>query len=267
MVTHGVFSTGHPYYRFGNGDTPLLVLPGVTAGIGWWNDPDWLTATALERYYFRAYRDYDVWVMPRPPGGERTTTAAMAADYAEVLEALGTANVIGISLGSAIGAHLTAETDLVERLVLISCGTGLGAFGRQTVTRWQEFAAAGRYRELHLDYIRRVYAGRNRLLIPPLYRLGAPWLPKPTCEGDVGRACEAMLSYDGTILSDVSVPSLVVGGKEDSLVPITAHRDAAARLDCSLALAPGGHAVYEESRRDVASAINPFLRGDPLTQR
>ena len=264
MTTHGVFSTGHPYYRFGNGETRLLILPGVTAGIGWWNDPDWLTRVALSRYYFRAYREYDVWVMARPPGGEQPSAAQAATAYATALDELGSAHVMGISLGGAIGAHLAAETDRVQRLVLVSCGNGLGAFGRQTVTEWRDFAAAGRYRELHLCYSRRVYAGRNRLLVPPLYRLGSRWLSEPVVAGDVERACEAMLDYDGAILSELSVPTLVVGGTQDSLVPIASHREAADRLDCSLVLARGGHAVYEERRREIASTIRPFLRGQPL---
>lgn len=260
MPTHGVFSTGHPYYRFGSGDTPLLVLPGVTAGIGWWNDPDWLTAAVLERYYFRAYRDYDVWVIARPPGGERKSAPKMAADYAAVLDELGQAHIIGISLGGAIGAHLAAATDLVERLVLISCGVGLGEFGRQTVTQWRDYAATGQYRKLHYEYARRVYTGRSRFVVPPLYRLGGRWLPEPVVSGDVERACEALCSYDGAVLSTVSTPALVVGGRADALVPIASHHEAADRLDCSLALATGGHAVYEENKVGISDVVTDFLR-------
>jgi pimeloyl-ACP methyl ester carboxylesterase len=262
MVEHGVGPAGHPYHRFGSGEERLLVLTGVLDGIGWWNDPDWLTTRVLAGYYFRAYREYDVWVMARPPGlSEDVDAAEMAAGYAEVLSALGPANVLGISLGGAIGAHLAAETDLVERLVLVSCGAGLGAYGRQTVERWREHAAARRYRALHMDYIRTVYAGYRRLVVPPLYRVGARWLPEPEAVGDVERSCAAMLAFDGAVLSELSVPAMVVGGRQDPMVPVESQREAARRLDAPLALAPGGHGVYEEQRKPVARAVLPFLDG------
>jgi pimeloyl-ACP methyl ester carboxylesterase len=260
MVAYGVEQAGHPYHRFGGGEDRLLILTGVLDGIGWWTDPDWLTTQILGRYYFAAYREYDVWVMARPPGlPEGVDAAEMAAGYADVLSDIGPAHVFGISLGGVVGAHLAARTDLVERLVLVSCGAGLGAYGRQTVGRWREYAARRQYRTLHMDYIRAVYAGARRLVVPPLYRAGARWLPEPEAPGDVERSCAAMLDYDGDVLSDVGVPSLVVGGRQDPLVPVESQREAARRLGGDLALVSGGHGVYEEHRTPVAETVLPFL--------
>jgi pimeloyl-ACP methyl ester carboxylesterase len=262
MLDYGTGSTGHPYHRFGSGEEPLVILTGVLDGIGWWNDPDLFTTVTLAGYYFRAYREYDVRVMARPPGVSPDVDAAeMAAGYADALAEFGPANVLGISLGGAIGAHLAAQTDLVRRLVLVSCGTGLGSYGRQTVERWREHAAARRYRALHMDYIRTVYAGTRRLFVPQMYRAGARWLPEPEAPGDVEYSCAAMLGFDGSVLAELSVPALVVGGRQDPLVPLESQREAARRLGGDLALAPGGHGVYEESRDAIADAVLPFLAG------
>jgi pimeloyl-ACP methyl ester carboxylesterase len=260
MLEYGSGPTGHPYHRFGSGEEPLVILTGVLDGIGWWNDPDLLTTLTLAGYYFRAYREYDVRVMARPPGLPPDVDAAeMAAGYADALAEFGPANVIGISLGGAIGAHLAAQTDLVRRLVLVSCGTGPGTYGRQTIQRWRDHAAARRYRALHMDYIRTVYAGTRRLFVPPMYRAGARLLPEPEAPGDVEYSCEAMLGFDDSVLAAVSPPALVVGGRQDPLVPLERHREAARRLDGTLALVSGGHAVYEEQRDAVAGAVLPFL--------
>jgi pimeloyl-ACP methyl ester carboxylesterase len=262
MVECGVGPAAHPYHRFGSGDERLVVLTGVLDGIGWWNDPDWFTTRILAHYYFREYREYDVWVIARPPGLPADVGAAeLAAGYVEVLAELGPAHVLGLSLGGAIGAHLATQTDLVERLVLVSCGAGLGQYGRQTIERWREYAAARRYQELHMEYIRTVYAGWRRLAVPPMYRAGLRWLPEPEASGDVARSCAAMLSFDASVLAEVSVPTLVVGGKQDVLVPVEHHREAARRLDGPLALVAGGHGVYEEGRTLVADAVLPFLDG------
>ena len=263
MLEYGSGPTGHPYHRFGSGEETLVILTGVLDGIGWWNDPDLFTTLTLAGYYFRAYREYDVRVMARPPGLPADVGAAeMAAGYADALAEFGPANVIGVSLGGAIGAHLAAQTDLVKRLVLVSCGTGLGRYGRQTVERWRDYAAARRYRELHMDYIRTVYAGTRRLFVPPMYRAGARWLPEPEAPGDVEYSCEAMLAFDGSVLEAVSVPALVVGGRQDPVVPLERQREAARRLGGTLALASGGHAIYEEQREAVAGAVLPFLDGE-----
>jgi len=262
ILEYGTGPTGHPYHRFGAGEEPLVVLTGVLDGIGWWNDPDLFTTLTLAGYYFRAYRKYDVRVIARPPGLPADADAAqMATSYADVLAEFGPAHVMGISLGGAIGAHLAARTDLVRGLVLVSCGTGLGAYGRQTVERWRDHAAARRYRALHMDYIRTVYAGTRRLVIPPMYRAGARWLPEPEAPGDVAQSCEAMLGFDDSILETVSTPALVVGGRQDPLVPRERGREAARRLGADLVLAPGGHAVYEESRDAVAGPVLRFLDG------
>lgn len=262
-LEYGRGPTGHPYHRFGSDGEPLVILTGVLDGIGWWNDPDLFTTLTLASYYFRAYRDYDVRVIARPSGLSADVDAAeMAAGYADALAEFGPAHVLGISLGGAVGAHLAARTDLVRRLVLVSCGTGLGAYGRQTVERWRDHAATRRYRALHMDYIRTVYAGTRRLFVPLLYRAGARWLPEPAAPGDVEYSCEAMLAFDGSVLDAVSVPALVVGGRQDPLVPLERHREAARRLGGDLALASGGHGVYEESRDAIAGAVLPFLDGE-----
>lgn len=257
---YGVAPTGHPYHRFGSGEEPLVVLTGVLDGLDPWNDPGRVTRRLLADYYFRAYRGYDVRVVARPPGlSPDADAASMAAGYADALAAVGPAAVLGVSLGGAVGAHLAAETDLVDRLVLVSCGVGLGPYGRQTVSRWRDLATARRYPTLHLDFVRSVYTGWRRLVVPPLYRVSARVLPEPTVHGDVERSCAAMLGFDGAVLSDVSVPTLVVGGRQDPLVPVDRQREAARRLDAPLALLPGGHGVYEERRSSVADAVLSFL--------
>ena len=260
---YGVAPTGHPYYRFGSGERPLVVLTGVLDALGPWRDPGRVTRRLLADYYFRAYREFDVRVVARPPGlSSDADAASIAAGYADALAAVGPATVLGVSLGGAVGARLAAETDLVDRLVLVSCGAGLGPYGRQAVSRWRDLAAARRYRTLHLDFVRSVYAGWRRLVLPPLYRVGAHVLPEPAVQGDIERSCAAMLGFDGAVLSEVSVPTLVVGGRQDPLVPVGSQRGAARRLDAPLALLPGGHGVYEEQRSSVAEVVLRFLKGD-----
>jgi hypothetical protein len=229
----------------------------VLGGIGWWNEPDWLTAQTLARYYFRDYREYDVWVMACPPGLPTDVGAAeMAAGYADVLADIGPARVLCTSLGGAVGAHLAAETELVERLVLVSCGAGLGSDGRQTLARWRDHAAARRYRALHTDYIRTVYAGARRLVVPPLYRAGVRLLPEPAAPGDVERSC-----VHARVRREYPVGRVgSVTGRRWETGPARSRRQppGGRRLDGPTALVPGGHGVYEEAARRLPRSFVRF---------
>lgn len=262
MATHGVCPSGHPYHRFGSGSQRLVVVPGVMDSLGW-NTPRSLTAELLATYYFRDYDSYDVWVLSRPPGlPAGQTVAEMAAGYADVLEVIGPAHVLGISLGGCLAAHLARRRpELVDRLVVLSCGTRPGAYGRVTFDRWSKLAAARRYRELHVEYARTVYTGFRRVVVPPLYRLGGALLPEPQEHGDVETSCLAVRDFDGSDLFEaVEAPTLVVGGRHDVLFPVETARDATRRCQNGrLVTFDSGGAVYEEQRRAVANAVLGFL--------
>ena len=158
-----------------------------------------------------------------------------------MLADIGPAHVLGMSLGGAVGAHLAAETELVERLV--SCGAGLGPYGRQTIARWRDHAATRRYRALHMDYIRTVYGAGARVTSSVRVR---------PCSRTTGVSCWTCRFRHWSSVADRtrSFPSTATG--------------TARRLDGPAALVPGGHGVYEERRKAVAGAVRPFLDGRAL---
>lgn len=261
MAEYGIGPSGHPYHRFGTGDDRLVVLPGITDALAW-NSPDRLSALSLSAYYFRQLREYDIWFLSRPPGRTRDSVAAIAADYEPALAAIGPANVLGIGLGGSVGAHLAAHRpDLVDRFVLLSAGTGPGPAGRATLQRWRTLTRQRRYREFNAAYARTVYTGWRRHLFPPLYRVLEPRFLTPESHDCLPAACRACLTVEESVLDRVDVPALVVGGRQDRLVPVTHHREAARRLDAPLALGRAGHALYEEQRSAVAGTIESFIEG------
>jgi len=185
-VEHGNGPAGLPFHRFGTGDERLVIVPGVMDSLGW-NTPGALTAHLLARYYFHRLREFDVWVLSRPPGLLAGITAEkMAEQYADALDELGPAHILGFSLGGAIGSHVAANRpDLVDRLILAGAAHRLGSYGETIMARWQELAERQEWASLHVDYSQTVYAGSRRIIIPPLYRLGARLLPEPESRGDV----------------------------------------------------------------------------------
>lgn len=262
MVSHGVGPAGYPYHRFGDGSQRVVLLPGMTDPLGW-NTPDRLTAALLARYYFRGFREFDVWVLSRPPGlPAEYTVREMAADYQDALSELGPASVVGFSLGGYVASHLAAECETVQNVVLVGCGTQLGEYGRQTLSRWETLAARRQYARLHQEYVGAVYAGTRRFLYGTLYRLAGRWLPEPKVTGDVELSCRLARTFDGAdVYERVTIPTLLVGGRQDVLVPLEKQYEAADLLtDGSVALFDGGHAIYEERRRAMARTVREFLR-------
>lgn len=262
MVSVGTISDGIPFHRFGDGSRPLVIIPGVMDALGW-NTPSRLTGELLSRYYFRAFRSYDVWVLSRPPGLPGDVDLDwIARRYAQFIEELGGAHVFGLTLGGAIGLHLAGRYPaLVDKLVLVACGTTLGDRGQEILRRWRTLAGEARWGELHAAYARQMYTGFANTVVPVLYRLGNRVVPDPVVDGDVVKSCDILLDYDARVsTADVDAPTLVVADTTGPLFPQQHQHDLAGRLKHGrVATIEGGHTVYEESRRTFGSVVGRFL--------
>lgn len=264
MVGYGTGPENIPYHRFGSGSESLFIFPGLMDALGW-NTPRRLTGDLLARYYFRSFQGYEVWVASRPPRLDPGESAReMAKRYVPFLENRDGGHVLGLTLGGAIGSHLAAEyPELVDRLVLVACGTTLGPRGREIVKHWRELSEDENWTDLHVDYARTMYGGTYSDVYPVLYRLFGPVLPRPEQARDVQLSCDALLGYDGaSILEGVESPALVIGDTDGPLFPESVQRDAAGRLDDGhVATIEGSHAVYEQSRRAFGNVVTRFLAG------
>ena len=262
MPNYGVGPAGLPFHRFGDGDRPLVFIPGVMDPLGW-NDPGRPGAELLARYYFRSFRNFDVWVLSRPPGLDADTSVSEIAEhYGEALATIGPAHVVGFSFGGFIAAELAAAwPDRIDRLVLAMSGPRYGEYGQQVLDRWASLGDARRWAEIHRSYAETVYSGFRGWLVPTLYRLGSPLLPTPVVSTDVARTMQLAREYRGArTLEEVDTSTLVLAGTRDVMVPESLIRSGATRLsDVTVASLPGGHAAYEECRTAFATTVGNFL--------
>lgn len=256
---------GLPYYRFGRGDRPLVVLPGANDAFA--GETDLQTGGLLAReLYGRFAADFDVWVVSRPRGlAGGTTTRGMAADVARLLRHLGPdpVDVLGISMGGLVATHLAADyPSLVDRLVLGATAARLGEDGRRTVERWREHAANGDWRALAVDTVDETY-GRPRSWLYPPGLLGLPRaVLRPPNLTDPLVSFRATLDHDGTAaLGAVDAPTLVVGGADDRLFPPALQREAASLAGGRAEVVEGtGHGVFEERKGAFDRTVASFLR-------
>ncbi|MDR5673272.1 alpha/beta hydrolase [Halalkaliarchaeum sp. AArc-GB] len=266
MAEHGTYLVGDrvfPYYRFGSGDVPLVVLPGISDALRPAGTST-VTGALLQYGMFRAYREYDVWIVSRPrdlPG--EATTQSMADDYAALLDRIGEAHVLGLSMGGLIAQHLAAEhPEQVRRLVLGVAGARVGPEGRETLDRWAAWGGKHRFRDVYLDAVEVSYTGYRKLLYPPIVRVASRLLREPAAPDDFVVSCAACRDHDGReALSKIEASTLVVGGSHDHFFPESTLRETAAGIDgAKLALLGGtGHAAYEERRGDWDATVTAFL--------
>lgn len=254
----------HPYVAVGNGPRTLLVIPGLNDPLCRVTDRWWfslLAAAFCGRYTDR----HAVAMVSRPPGlDEGATTRDLAAGYANVLEEIGRADVMGLSMGGFLVAELAADRpDLVEHAIFGLAADRLSERGRRVVGRWRGHAERDEWRPIYTEAADAVAGG----LWGPVAR-GAAGLygrfgtPSRADRRDFLVSAEACLAYDGAgRLDETEVPTLVLGGTEDPFFAPEAFRRTAAGIPgARLAEIHGaGHEAVLDRRREFDGAIREFL--------
>jgi 3-oxoadipate enol-lactonase len=204
---------------------------------------------------------------PKDPPPE--SIEQLADDAASVLDGkvVEPAHVLGHSMGGYIAQTLALRRpDLVRSLVLV--GTGAGEPTHEPVpsaTLDQWFANAKLPPE---DYARRTmhlsfaegWREANESLYEEFVAERIEYPTPPECWRAQYDACVAFIGH-GLPIERISVPTLVVHGDADRVVPISNGRAIAERIpDAELEVFPGsGHFPYFEDPERFASVVSRFL--------
>ncbi len=180
--------------------------------------------------------------------------ADMAADALGVLDALGlsSAHVCGASMGGMIAQHLAARhPERVKSLTLMMTTTGSRRLPQAhwRVQRVLMSRPDGRDPEAVVAHLERLLAiigspafppGRERLRRRLRQSVDRAWRPAGTVRQLTAIAADGDRS---TLVQGIRVPTRVIHGEQDVLVPVAAGRDLAARIPGAVAdFVPGmGH--------------------------
>lgn len=237
------------YISFGRGEKFLLILPGLSDGLKTVRG----TAVAFAFMYRALSQAFRVVVLSRrnelPEG---FSTRDMADDAAAALRTLGIkkACVLGVSQGGMIAQMLALEhPECVERLILAVTSSRPNDTLISTVTEFIRLAEKRDYRSLMKYTSEKTYSEnylkRVRPFYPLIFSFGAP---KDYSRFFVNaRACLTHDCFDR--LSRISVPTLILGGKEDRIVTMQASVELAERIAGSELICYDnfGHGLYEEA--------------------
>ena len=252
----------------GGGGVPLVVLGGVETGMR----PLAGTESVLDRRWGRRTDARSVTVLGRPmpdepADAERIMHPRVIADaVASVLRALalGPVAIEAESGGGRISLWLTVDhPDLVDRLVLaaVASETPAGSEMATRMGRWIEVSEAGDWGTFFATMARSMNPGPAQET--GSFAAAARLQPKPaTPERFIGelRATLDPTSFVTDRLGEIEVPTLVLAGEQDQVVPLAATRLVAERIaGARLVTDPDcGHTV-RSSFRGYDDLVEAFL--------
>ena len=236
------------YFRFGHGENPLVILPGlsVQSVMGF--------ADSIADSYRVFSDDYTVYVFDRRKELPETYSIhEMAQDTAEAIRTLGLrgVNLFGASQGGMIAMEIAAmHPDLVRKLVLGSTSSCIGRTQREGIEKWIRLAKNGDRTGLYLAfgeavYPEDVYAQSRDLLVAAAESVTEEDLERFTV------LAEGVRGFDATgDLGKITCPVLVIGSLDDRVLGAAASVRIAENLSGQkgvvLYLYDGyGHAVYD----------------------
>jgi pimeloyl-ACP methyl ester carboxylesterase len=249
------------YEIHGAGDPVLLIMGLGSNAYGWHRTIPWLS----EHYRVIAFDNRGTGRSDVPAGAY--SIAQMTADAAAVLDAAGerTAHVCGASLGGMIAQGLAAAHPERLRSLVLICTTPGGAHSvrpSQEVTeglvRGGEDPAAVYRRNAWFLYGEDTRQHHPERIEEDLVYRGK--IPTQST-GYFGQLRAAMGHDMWDVLPAISVPTLVVHGDADLLVPTANGRLLAERIPgARLVLVPGaGHMLQADGNDVVRDAVLDFL--------
>ena len=236
------------YETFGDPSSPALLLTmGLATQMIGWHD-GFCSALAGRGYYVVRYDNRDVGRSSAMPGRAPTllqllrrdrraasyTLADMAGDGIGLLDQLGIerAHVMGASMGGMIAQTMAARHhDRVLSLVSMMSNTGARWNGEPSPRLYHVLLKpAPRDRDAYMDHAVWVFSKIGSPGFPPdeesLRGLAGQSFDRGINAAGTGRQLAAIIaSGDRTpLLRSISVPTLVIHGKRDRLVPLSGGR-------------------------------------------
>lgn len=159
----------------------------------------------------------------------------MADDAITVLDhaGIGSAHVVGASMGGAISQYVAVKYPERVRSVTLACTAGRNhPWREELLASWRDTALEQGFGALGQQAARWVIGPRSfRRLFPAISWLGPLSLGRPAYS--FAAQCDAILNVDMSVadqVEDISVPTLVVVGNQDILTPRGDSEDLADRI-------------------------------------
>ena len=240
---------------------PLLLLTGIGANLDMWEP------------FRRELEGFETIAVDLPGAGASETPLlpltmrGLAKLSVGLLDVLGypRASVLGYSFGGLVAQQLAhLRPDRVERLVLAATGCGWGAIPGNPGAMLNLLTPTRYYSRGNLEHVGpSLYGGRSRREPEILATLAAARLHRPpTARGYLWQLLATSGWTSLPWLGDLRMPTLVLSGEDDPVVPPVNGRLMASRIpNARFELIPGGgHLMLLDQAADLAPLVREFLR-------
>jgi pimeloyl-ACP methyl ester carboxylesterase len=243
---------------------PLLLVAGIAS-----DHLSWLPVVAPLAARFQL-------IMPDNRGSGQTiygdapaSLPAMAQDCAALLDHLGvgSANVIGHSMGGVVAAILAAsQPERVRRLVVAASAARLSRRNRELMSDFARLRAAGvdeaLFYRLFFYWLFRDDFFEDAAAVEEAVQLAAAYPHRQQKEGFL-RQVEALLDFDAEArLQEIRAPLLILGGACDRLVAPKELSSYARALDARVQLiGAAAHSLHWDDPAAFVAAVLEFLEG------
>ena len=154
-------NTDMDYVSFGNGDTALIIIPGLGDGLKTVKG----MAVALAMMYRHYAKGYKVFIISRKNNLEQGyATRDMAADYKKAMKGLSIskADIIGISQGGMIAQYIAVDyPEIVSKLVLAVTLSKQNEKVQRVIGSWIKMAESNDYNSIILDTAVKLYTEKR----------------------------------------------------------------------------------------------------------
>jgi pimeloyl-ACP methyl ester carboxylesterase len=258
------------HYLAGGDGPPLVLVHGLGGSASNWVE----LAPLLARRFRLLVPDLAGHGRSEPPGSPSTLDrfAGHVGALMEI-EGIGSAPVVGHSLGGTIALRLAAQRPEAVPALVLAAPAGITSSTNRFATlisimviaRPARFVAPVRTAVAASVPLRYTTLGWWQVSDPPALSALAVdgFLEGPGLHRDIATAGRALIGHDPRLeLERVRCPTLLLWGARDHLVPLEDGYDFARRLRAPLrAIADCGHLLIGERPEACASAIAEFLDG------
>jgi pimeloyl-ACP methyl ester carboxylesterase len=245
---------------------PLVMIMGLSANIDWWQ-PDFVTAVA--KHFKTIVFDNRGAGRSTDPGVDYTVKT-LAEDTVGLMDALKIpkAHVLGISLGGMIAQELALNfPKRVEKLILAATMPGgpkqvppgpavIKLLGADRTKKTEEQKMADMIPILYTEGYAKSHPEEIKLVIQQ-------FLKAPIKDVSYQRQLKAIITFDSTKrLKNIKMPTLIVHGKQDILIPPGNAKMLSELIKGSKFLLFDGsaHAVFSEEKDKVWPSVIDFLK-------
>ncbi len=251
------------YVSFGYGEKALVLLPGLSDGLGTVKGKALLLAKPYELFFEK----YTVYIFSRKNEMLETySIREMADDMAQAMKKLGLkkAFVTGVSQGGMIAQYLAIDhAEMVEKLVIAVSAPRVNETLRECVDRWIDYAKEGKHKKLMIDTAEKSYSYEYLKKLRRMYPI-IGFIGKPKNYKRFLINANAILSFDAfQELKKINCPTLIIGGEKDRIVGIEGSYELHEQISDSklYVYKELGHAAYEEAE-DFNKRVFRFLESE-----